>query len=322
MTADLTPVQQLQSEMGVEFYEWDGWPWPSNFGNPVEEYLAPRNSVGIVENSGLRKWELRGPDALRAADYIVAQDCSDMPVGRVHYTPVCNEEGMALDDITVFHLGPERVMLVSGLLSSEDHFRCCLGRIRRRARADERRARWRADPGPALPGRRRACHGCRSRRAPVLPLRRNGRRRGGVHPVAHRLQRRAGLRDLRLARSGGQGLDSAPRGRCGRRDPPVRARGGRLPPRGVRADLRDLRLPAGRADAVRARARLGRQARQGRLHREGSASSGSSTSRCAGASPASPSREMSCPIPSQWSSTRASPSAWSPSQSTVPFSTV
>ena len=123
MTADLTPVQQLQSEMGVEFYEWDGWPWPSNFGNPVEEYLAPRNSVGIVENSGLRKWELRGPDALRAADYIVAQDCSDMPVGRVHYTPVCNEEGMALDDITVFHLGPERVMLVSGLLSSEDHFR-------------------------------------------------------------------------------------------------------------------------------------------------------------------------------------------------------
>ena len=44
MTADLTPVQQLQSEMGVEFYEWDGWPWPSNFGNPVEARrpAAPR----------------------------------------------------------------------------------------------------------------------------------------------------------------------------------------------------------------------------------------------------------------------------------------
>jgi aminomethyltransferase len=123
MTADLTPVQQLQTELGVEFYEWDGWPWPSNFGNPVEEYLAVRNGVGIVENSGLRKWELRGPDALRAADCIVTQDCSEMPVGRVHYTPVCNEDGMALDDITVFHLATDRVMLVSGLLSSEAHFR-------------------------------------------------------------------------------------------------------------------------------------------------------------------------------------------------------
>ena len=117
MSADLTPVQQLQTELGVEFYEWDGWPWPSNFGNPVEEYLAVRNGVGIVENSGLRKWELRGPDALRAADAIVTQDCSEMPVGRVHYTPVCNDDGMALDDITVFHLEQGRVMLVSGLLA-------------------------------------------------------------------------------------------------------------------------------------------------------------------------------------------------------------
>jgi aminomethyltransferase len=123
MSADLTPVQQLQTELGVEFYEWDGWPWPSNFGNPVEEYLAVRNGVGIVENSGLRKWELRGPDALRTADAIVTQDCSEMQVGRVHYTPVCDEDGMALDDITVFHLEQERVMLVSGLVASEAHFR-------------------------------------------------------------------------------------------------------------------------------------------------------------------------------------------------------
>jgi aminomethyltransferase len=123
MSADLTPVQQLQTELGVEFYEWDGWPWPSNFGNPVEEYLAARNGVGIVENSGLRKWELRGPDALRTADTIVTQDLAGMPVGRVHYTPVSNEDGMALDDITVFHLEDERVMLVSGLLASEAHFR-------------------------------------------------------------------------------------------------------------------------------------------------------------------------------------------------------
>lgn len=123
MSADLTPVQRLQSDMGVEFYEWDGWPWPSNFGDPVAEYLAVRRGVGIVENSGLRKWELRGTDALRAADMIVTQDLSSMAIGRVHYTPVSNEDGMALDDITVFHLAEGRVMLVSGLLLSEAHFR-------------------------------------------------------------------------------------------------------------------------------------------------------------------------------------------------------
>ena len=32
--------------------------------------------MGLVDSSGLRKWELRGPDALRAADHMVTQDCS------------------------------------------------------------------------------------------------------------------------------------------------------------------------------------------------------------------------------------------------------
>ena len=122
MATDTTPVQQLQTELGVEFYEWDGWPWPSSFGDAVAEYLAVRNAVGLVDSSGLRKWELRGPDALRAADRIVTQDCSAMPVGRVHYTPVCGDDGMMLDDITVFRLADDRVMLVSGLIASEAHF--------------------------------------------------------------------------------------------------------------------------------------------------------------------------------------------------------
>ena len=215
MTADLTPVQQLQTEMGVEFYEWDGWPWPSNFGNPVEEYLAPRNGVGIVENSGLRKWELRGPDALRAADYIVDPGLLGH-AGRARPLHAGLQRGG--DGPRRHHRLPPRARAGDARLRAalqRGSFPLCLGRIRRRARADERRARRRADPGPALAGRRRACHGCRSRPAPVLPLRRNGRRRGGVHPVAHRVQRRARLRDLRLARSRGQGLDRAPRGRRG-----------------------------------------------------------------------------------------------------------
>ena len=129
MATDTTPVQQLQTELGVEFYEWDGWPWPSSFGDAVAEYLAVRNAVGLVDSSGLRKWELRGPDALRAADRIVTQDCSAMPVGRVHYTPVCGDDGMMLDDITVFRLADDRVMLVSGLIASEAHFARPIGEL-------------------------------------------------------------------------------------------------------------------------------------------------------------------------------------------------
>ncbi len=121
-TGTRTRLQQIQEAEGVEFYVWDGWPWPSSFGDPVGEYLAVRTAVGIVDSSGLRKWELRGADAVRAADRIVTQDCSQMHIGRVHYTPVCDANGMMVDDITVFRTGADRVMLVSGLTASEEHF--------------------------------------------------------------------------------------------------------------------------------------------------------------------------------------------------------
>ena len=118
-----TPLQQLEAELGADFYEWEGTLWPTTFGDPVAEYLAVRRGVGLLDNSGLRKWEFRGSDAIRAVDRLVTQNCAAMADGRVHYTPMCAEDGALLDDITVFRFSSDRVMVVSGLSSSEAHFR-------------------------------------------------------------------------------------------------------------------------------------------------------------------------------------------------------
>jgi aminomethyltransferase len=123
VAATKTHLQQLESELGAEFYEWEGAVWPTTFGDPVAEYLAVRRQVGLVDSSGLRKWEFRGPDALRAADRLVTQDCAAMADGRVHYTPMCAADGSLLDDITVFRFSEDRVMVVSGLAASEVHLR-------------------------------------------------------------------------------------------------------------------------------------------------------------------------------------------------------
>lgn len=122
MEPTMTPLRQIEADLGADFYEWEGTVWPTTFGDPVAEYLAVREGVGLLDNSGLRKWELRGSDAIAAADHLVTQDCAAMPDGRVHYTPMCAQDGTALDDITVFRFSAERVMLVSGLSASEAHF--------------------------------------------------------------------------------------------------------------------------------------------------------------------------------------------------------
>ena len=272
MTADLTPVQQLQTEMGVEFYEWDGWPWPSNFGNPVEEYLAARNGVGIVENSGLRKWELRGPDALRAAD-----SHRHSGPARTCRSAASTTRRSATRRAWRSTTSPSSTSGPSGSCScpgcwparrtsapSAEGFDVELVPV-----SDERGGVQ--IQGPLSTGRRRPSHGRRSRRARVLPLHASRGRRGGVHPLPHRLQRRARLRDLRLARRGRDvwtalleaGADFGIRPYGLEAADYLRVESGLI--------FVTFDYQPGELSPYELGLRLGRQARQGRLRREGRA---------------------------------------------------
>jgi aminomethyltransferase len=111
-----------QRELGCEFMEWEGWLWPSHFGDPTAEHRAVRDSVGVWDASPLRKWDLRGPDALRAADRIFANDMLGLQVGQVRYAPFCDEAGKMVGDGTVFKFSDDHAWVVTALDSDLDHF--------------------------------------------------------------------------------------------------------------------------------------------------------------------------------------------------------
>ena len=58
-----TAFDQVERRMGGTFAEWEGWDWISDFGDPVAEHHAVREAVGIWDESPLRKWFFKGPDA-------------------------------------------------------------------------------------------------------------------------------------------------------------------------------------------------------------------------------------------------------------------
>jgi len=63
-----TAFDRPQRELGCEFMDWEGWYWPSHFGDAVAEHQAVRTDVGVWDASPLRKWDFRGRDALAAAE--------------------------------------------------------------------------------------------------------------------------------------------------------------------------------------------------------------------------------------------------------------
>jgi aminomethyltransferase len=118
-----TAFDAPQRELGCEFMDWEGWRWPSHFGDPVAEHRAVREGVGVWDESPLRKWEFRGPDALRAADRIFTNDMLGLDRGQIRYAPFCDENGKMVGDGTVFKFDDEYAWVITALDSDLDHFR-------------------------------------------------------------------------------------------------------------------------------------------------------------------------------------------------------
>ena len=113
----------VQEELGAEFGDWDGWLWTTGFGDREGEYAAVRDGAGIWDCSALIKWEFRGPDALRAADRLIANDVLGYGPGRVRYAPLLDEQGRLVDDATVYVFGPDHVWFMTNRFDLVDHLR-------------------------------------------------------------------------------------------------------------------------------------------------------------------------------------------------------
>lgn len=68
------------------------------------EYNAIRQAVAAIDVSPLFKYLVSGPDAVRLVDRIITRDATKIGVGRVVYTPWCDERGKVIDDGTVSRL--------------------------------------------------------------------------------------------------------------------------------------------------------------------------------------------------------------------------
>ncbi|MGH3024767.1 MAG: aminomethyltransferase family protein [Gaiellaceae bacterium] len=110
-----------QRELGAEFMDWEGWSWPSDFGDAVAEHHAVRQNVGVWDESPLRKWDFSGPDALAAADRIFTNDMLGLEAGQVRYAPFCDGDGKMVGDGTVFKFTDASCWVITALDSDLDH---------------------------------------------------------------------------------------------------------------------------------------------------------------------------------------------------------
>jgi aminomethyltransferase len=71
---------------------------PAHFGDPLNEYHQLINNVVMWDVAVERQVELAGPDAEALARYLTPRDVSDIEVGQGKYVPICNHDGILIND--------------------------------------------------------------------------------------------------------------------------------------------------------------------------------------------------------------------------------
>ena len=79
----------------------------------LREARSVRTAVGWVDVSTLGKFEVAGPDAAALLEHICATTVAKLAVGRGRYTFMLREDGMVMDDGTVWRLAEDRYLLTS-----------------------------------------------------------------------------------------------------------------------------------------------------------------------------------------------------------------
>jgi aminomethyltransferase len=86
---------------------WAGYISPLVLDTTEFEYFAIRNQATLFDISPMHKYRVTGPDAERVLNRVVTRNLAKLKPGRVGYALWCDEDGMVIDDGTVFRLGEQ-----------------------------------------------------------------------------------------------------------------------------------------------------------------------------------------------------------------------
>jgi glycine cleavage system aminomethyltransferase T/glycine/D-amino acid oxidase-like deaminating enzyme len=136
----LSPINARQRDLDAVFFEAAGWErpfwyganqrllaeygdrvmprqaeWESRWWSPIvnAEHLAMRDRVGMVDLAAFAIFDVTGPGATAYLQGLIVNQV-DVPVGRVVYTPLLNEAGGIVADLTIMRLAHDRFRVVTG----------------------------------------------------------------------------------------------------------------------------------------------------------------------------------------------------------------
>ncbi|HJA35915.1 MAG TPA: glycine cleavage system aminomethyltransferase GcvT [Firmicutes bacterium] len=108
-----TPLYDCHLASKGKMVPFAGYSLPVQYeAGVIAEHMAVREKAGLFDVSHMAEMTLCGKDAMANVQMLVTNQCENMVDGQVKYTTMCYENGTTVDDLLVYKVDAEHILLV------------------------------------------------------------------------------------------------------------------------------------------------------------------------------------------------------------------
>jgi aminomethyltransferase len=115
-----TPLYAAHLAAGARMVEFGGWEMPVQYTGIIDEHHAVRQNAGLFDISHMGRFMVRGPQAEAFLQHVATCDVSSIPLGQSNYGLLCTPEGGVVDDIFIYHIPDEFLVVVNASNRDKD----------------------------------------------------------------------------------------------------------------------------------------------------------------------------------------------------------
>ncbi|MFO0561335.1 MAG: glycine cleavage system aminomethyltransferase GcvT [Polyangiales bacterium] len=107
-----TPLYDEHKALGGRIVPFAGWELPVQYSGIVDEHHAVRKAAGLFDVSHMGELVVEAPGAIHLVGELVTNDVERLNDGQAKYTVCCNDKGTILDDLIIYKISNEKVLVV------------------------------------------------------------------------------------------------------------------------------------------------------------------------------------------------------------------
>jgi len=124
-----TPLYARQQELNTKNVSFCGWDMPIQFDGIIAEHGHCRNDVALFDTSHMGEFFFKGDIKTSGINEATSVNIEALSIGKCKYGFLLNEQGGVIDDLIIYRLSDDELMIVVNAATRENDFKVLNQRI-------------------------------------------------------------------------------------------------------------------------------------------------------------------------------------------------